>query len=82
MADANNKEQLLYQNLQDAGCTPEMIQHCMVLGHEHKTAELLRMLAKHRRKLLDQVHAHQKEIDCLDFLVYGLKKQKQMEETT
>lgn len=75
MAEANDKEQLLYQNLQDAGCTPEMIRQCMVLGAEKNRADLLLQLLHYRKGLLEQVHLRQKELDCLDYLIYRLKKQ-------
>ena len=76
MAEANDKVQLLYRNLQDAGCTPEMIQKCMELDAEQNCADLLFQLSQYRKTLLEQVHLRQKELDCLDFLIYRLKKQK------
>ena len=76
MAEAINKVQLLYQNLQDAGCTPEMIQKCMELDAEQNYVDLLFQLSQYRKTLLEQVHLRQKELDCLDFLIYRLKKQK------
>ena len=48
----------------------------MELVHEKNILELLKQLSKHRKHLLDQVHVHQKEIDCLDYLIYSLEKQK------
>lgn len=76
MAEANDKVQLLYQNLQDAGCTPEMIQKCMALDAERNCTDLLFQLLQYRKALLEQVHLRQKELDCLDFLIYLLKKQQ------
>lgn len=32
------------------------------------------MLSKHRASLLRSIHKYQKELDCLDFLVYSIKK--------
>ena len=32
------------------------------------------VLSKHRRTLLDALHVCQKQIDCLDYLVYTIKK--------
>lgn len=74
MAEASDEEEALYQNLLDAGCTQAMIQECLALGRKQNTDELLHHLARHRKELLDTVHLHQKEIDCLDFLVYRLGK--------
>lgn len=73
MAEASDTKQLLYQNLKDAGCNPEILQQCMALALDRNISELLNLLAKHRKHLLDQVHIHHKEIDCLDYLIYSLK---------
>ena len=32
----------------------------------------LRLLATHRASLLDQLHVSQRQIDCLDYLVYQM----------
>ena len=39
--------------------------------------ELLCLLSRHRAELLDDVHRCQKRIDCLDYLVYQLKKKNE-----
>ena len=36
--------------------------------------EALRLLTAHRRHLLDTLHQEQKRIDCLDYLVYQMRK--------
>nr|WP_305147340.1 hypothetical protein [Butyricicoccus faecihominis] len=64
----------------DAGCDQEMVQRCAALAGEERTAEVLRILSRHRRTLLDTVHQREKQIDCLDYLVYKLKKEQSMEE--
>ena len=56
------------QALRDAGCT------------EKEAAALLELLARHRAALLDEVHKSEKKIDCLDYLVYHIKHNKQREE--
>lgn len=76
MAEARDTHGSIYQNLIDAGCSEETIDQCMVLVYEKNIPALLRQLSLHRKHLLDQVHALQNEIDCLDYLVYKLKKQK------
>lgn len=76
MAEAMDKEQLLYQNLKDAGCSQETIQQCMALAHENNMRELILQLTKHRKCLLSQLHSHQKEIDCLDYLIYSTENKK------
>lgn len=75
MAEANDMYGSIYQNLIDAGCSRQEIQQCMTLVHEKNMSELLWQLSEHKKHLLNQVHIHQKEIDCLDYLIYSLKKQ-------
>lgn len=74
MAEAKDVRGRIYQNLVDAGCGQQMAERCMILIQENKRSELLNMLSAHRKNLLDQMHASQKQIDCLDYLVYSLKK--------
>lgn len=62
------------QNLQDAGCDKQFIQN--FLQQTTGCSGQMRLLSQHRTCLLEQLHKCQKEIDCLDFLVYSLKKQQ------
>ena len=50
----------------------------MTLDQERRTAELKRILARHRRTLLDALHADEKRIDCLDYLIYKIEKQNKL----
>ena len=36
--------------------------------------EQLQLLSRQRGRLLEELHAQQKQIDCLDYLVYQLEK--------
>lgn len=49
----------------------------MALAQKQEQAELMRVLSRHRRTLLDTLHQSEKQIDCLDYLVYTLEKQHQ-----
>lgn len=77
MAEASDAQGILRQNLVDAGCSPEMIRQCAALAQREKTSELLRILSLHRKMLLDTVHQNEKQIDCLDYLMYKLEKHNQ-----
>lgn len=66
----------LLRNLKDAGCNEAMIQKYLQLQKEGKRQEQFRLLALHRASLLDQVHVSQSMIDCLDYLVYSMKKEE------
>lgn len=76
MAEASDKKGILLQNLKDAGCSQEMIQDCMGYAQEHKKKELLQTLTSHKKSLLDTVHGCYQQIDCLDYLIYQLKKEQ------
>lgn len=73
--EINRQQELAYyQNLNDAGCTEEEIQKCISLIKENKLAAMVEMLSTHRNKLLKKIHDKQKQIDCLDYFVYKIKK--------
>lgn len=62
------------QNLIDAGCDKKFIEKFIKLTETQRTAEMLNMLAIHRKTLLDGIHADERRIYCLDYLVDKLKK--------
>lgn len=64
------------QNLKDAGCDAETVERFLSLMERERTAEQLALLADHRRRLLDKVHQEERRIDCLDYLVYQMNKDK------
>lgn len=61
------------QNLIDAGCDSDFISRFEGCVCDPKACE--RLLAEHRRELLDEVHAKEDNISCLDYLVYMMKKE-------
>lgn len=74
MPEASDTEDILRQNLIDAGCGMEIVQQCMELAQGERTGEMKRILTHHRKALLDSVHAEQEKIDCLDYLFYKMEK--------
>ena len=74
MAHAEDTEGRLYQNLVDAGCNEDVIDQCLVLARNGDRMKLCKMLAEHRTTLLNTIHKSEKQIDCLDFLVYEINK--------
>ena len=74
MAEANDKYGIIYQNLVDAGCNQKTIQCCMKLAQENNVEALLSQLCMYRKHLMEQTHNYQENIDCLDYLIYSLKK--------
>ena len=66
----------IIQNLKDAGCSSGTISDFMEDIEGGKMEEGLKLLAVHRRSLLDHLHEEQKRIDCLDYLVWQMEKPK------
>lgn len=69
-----NHDEAIIQNLMDAGCSRDTITAFVEDIRAEKIAEGLKLLAAHRRFLLECLHKEQKRIDCLDYLVYQLEK--------
>ncbi len=70
----NESSESIIQNLKDAGCDSETIENFMADLQKGKKANGLKRLAVHRKNLLDSLHREQKCIDCLDYLVYQMRK--------
>lgn len=66
-------KEAVIQNLKDAGCSPDFIAQFMHCA-ENNTTRQLQLLSRHRQKLLNDVHTKEKQIDCLDYLVYQIQK--------
>ena len=74
MADANNSLELIYQNLKDAGCDNALIDKRMAFVKNGESIKIIPKLQNHRKLLLNRVRCEQKQIDCLDFLVFEIRK--------
>lgn len=72
----NEPVESIIQNLKDAGCDAETIEKFVADLQKGKEVNNLKLLAGHRKKLLESLHKDQKCIDCLDYLVYQMKKEK------
>lgn len=71
------READIIRNLKDAGCDETTIQTFMRDLRSGKQVKGTKLLLKHRRGLLDELHAGQKRIDCLDYLLFMLQRQNQ-----
>lgn len=74
MADISDAETFLYENLKDAGCGGELAEKVVGFIKHGQRGAALTLLLKHRKAVLDNCHAEQQKIDCLDYLVYRLEK--------
>ena len=65
------------QNLRDAGCPEKLILQYETLeaarngGPDERRQEQL--LCAYRKELLTQLHASQRRLECLDYLLYRLR---------
>lgn len=69
-------EQDLIINLKAAGFNGTAIQAFLDCWKAGKTMEQLRLLAQKREGLLERVHREEKQIQCLDYLVYQIEKKE------
>ena len=60
--------------LADAGLDAAGQEHFFALCEEGRMTEAFCLLRGHRRSLLKAVHLCQKQIDCLDFLLFSLEQ--------
>ena len=64
----------LTQALRDAGCNDASAKEFMQLYTEGQTAKAKKLLSQHRKELLDGIHAEERKISCLDYLVYEMNR--------
>lgn len=74
MAQAEDTEGKLYQNLIDAGCSEAEANQYLTFAKKGEWNRLCTALAKQKTALLSVLHKSEKQIDCLDFLVYEINK--------
>lgn len=70
MTEDKNK---IIKNLKDANCNDSLIKEFFQL----KTDGKLRLLSQHRKNLLEALHKNQKQIDCLDYLIFNIENTKE-----
>ncbi len=75
MAEASDTFGILYQNLLDAGCSKQLAERCMSYAESGTWRNMLPLLTGHKTELLNAVHTGQKQIDCLDYLIYKIQKE-------
>lgn len=73
MAEAEEQYEKIHQNLIDAGCDQQTTELCLAFVKEGQILDMMPILRNHRNALLDSVHKGQKQIDCLDYLLYKIK---------
>lgn len=64
----------LILNLKAAGFSEEQTSEYLALWNAGEMNGQLRLLTAKRRSLLDHIHQKEKQIGCLDYLVYQMKQ--------
>ena len=77
MASVMDRSAMFRQNLVDAGCDPQTVTCCMEGFRKSNQLEIERLLKQQRKKLLGDIHAGQKQLDCLDYLLYQLDRDRE-----
>ena len=72
----SERERAYYRNLIDAGCSEKSANIYLTLLRAGKKSEMLRLLESYQKELLDRLHADRQKIDCLDFFIFQMKKEK------
>ncbi|MDO4544077.1 MAG: hypothetical protein Q4C01_05930 [Clostridia bacterium] len=75
LEEAMQREELIaeiVQNLRDAGCERDKIERFLAEFESGCRERQLRLLRQHRDCLLNRVHAEERKIECLDYLIYQL----------
>lgn len=67
------REKEIIQNLKDAGCNDVIVNAFISTIKKGEASEGLGILTQHRQGLLRSVHESEKQIDCLDYLIYQIK---------
>lgn len=63
------------RNLSDAGCDAAVIARFLELEEQHRRKEQYQLLSGHRSGLLEQLHQNQYKIDCLDYMVFAMRRE-------
>ena len=71
--DGQAMDERTRQNLYDAGCSAQFAETFAQLETD---AQRLTSLRVYRRQLLDAIHADQRKLESLDFLIYQIRTNK------
>ena len=77
MNNGANTDAFLRRNLADAACPGEMIERFMAFRKEGRQREQMLLLTAHRKTLLEKLRSSQQHLDCLDYLLFTMKKQEE-----
>lgn len=62
--------------LQEIGCNQITIEKYLKMSKENDIEGMVKMLSCIRCRVLEQIHEKQEKLDCLDYIIFKLKKDK------
>ncbi len=68
-------EKVLNECLNDIGCGNRETEKILKQIADGNLQEAIHLLRIHRKTILGNLHESEKQIDCLDYLVYSLEKE-------
>ena len=71
----SDKDKII-QNLKDADCNSDLIGKFFQYAENGKVSEQIKLLSIHRKTLLHKLHITQKQIDCLDYLIFNIERSR------
>lgn len=74
MGEIEGDKESIVQNLKDAGCSEKLINEYLEYAQKMQYKQQLCLLSRYRKKLLECMHVCQRKLDCLDYLIFMLKK--------
>lgn len=78
MREYTDNVQAVIQNLRDAGCGRETVEQFLELCRSGECKKQLGLLEKHRKRLLEEIHKYEKQIDCLDYLIFQMNRENRI----
>lgn len=63
-------------SLKDCGFEEAAAMQYIRYAEENRTADLLRLLNRQRKKLMDHLHAAQKRVDTVDFMIHSVEQNR------
>lgn len=73
--DTQNKRENIIQNLRDTGCSEGFLTSFLDVYDQGKKQQQVDLLEHWRKEILERIHRQERQISCLDFLLYRIEKE-------
>lgn len=69
------KSERLEEYLDDIGCSSKEKIEILEYAKNHDIQNIIRLLRRHRQLTLNTIHKEEKQISCLDYIIFQLEKE-------